>query len=104
MENEHYSSQVYLWLFVLRTVTRLTFLPPIQEEDEYLPGLPNTLHRHQYQIERGFVDEKKYAIDNFIQKEEGVEVIHDGVLPSSSLREISREKVCTLLDSIDGVV
>ena len=78
---------------VLRSITRLTFLPPIQEEDEYLPALPHSFHRHDYIVKNGFVDEKGYAVDHLVAKAYGIEVIHDGVLPDASLADMSKDQV-----------
>lgn len=98
MEKEHYQSQVYLWFFVLRSITRLTFLPPTEEEAEFLPALPNCLWRHEYQINNGYLKEKVFAVEGFWNREDGIEVLHDDVLISTPLREMTepRVRVCVL--------
>ena len=93
MEHEHYQSQIYLWFFVLRSITRLTFLPPTEEEAEYLPALPNSLWRHDYQIKNGYLKEKVFAVEGFWNREDGIEVVHHDVLISTSLREMTESKV-----------
>ena len=37
MHSEHFQSQVYLWFFILRSLTRLAYQPPLEEENAFLP-------------------------------------------------------------------
>lgn len=93
MEDEHYSSQLFLWLFVLRTVTRLAFLPPAEEEADYLPALPGKLWRHDYIVRDGFFKEKAYAVDRFWSREDGVDVVHNDLLIATPLKEMTSTRV-----------
>lgn len=93
MQNEHYPSQLHLWLFVLRTVTRLAFQPPTEEEVDFLPALPDRVWRHDYTIRNGFLREKRFAIESFSDNENGLEVLHNGVLLSSRLRAMTQPRV-----------
>ena len=93
MEDEHYSSQHFLWLYVLRTVTRLAFLPPAEEEADYLPALPGKLWRHDYIVRDGFFKEKAYAVDRFWSREDGVDVVHNDLLIATPLKEMTSTRV-----------
>ena len=99
MENEHFSSQLFLWLFVLRTVTRLAFLPPAEEEADYLPALPGKLWRHDYVVRDGFFKEKAYAVDRFWAREDGVDIVHNDLLIATPLKEMTSTRVDVASDS-----
>lgn len=93
MDHEHYSSQVYLWLFILRTISRFSFLPPVEVEPEFLPLVPNTVWRHDYVIQNGMPTEKEYSAKEFFGKCDGVDVIHHGMIQAVRLKELVQKRV-----------
>ena len=95
MDHEHLSSQAYLWFFVLRSISRLSFLPPLEVEPSFLPLVPNTVWRHRYSILNGFVADKQYAAEEFFGKSEGVDLVHHGMIQAVRLKELCEQRVRT---------
>lgn len=93
IKNEHYPTQVYLWYYALKTLTKLAFQPPTEEEDIFLPLQPNTVWRHDYSIQDNQFVEKEFALQNFFKKIDGVESIHHNLIQSVHLHDCTNPRV-----------
>lgn len=98
IKNEHFPTQVYLWYYILKTVTKLAFQPPTEEEDSYLPLLPQTVWRHDYVIQDNQLIEKEFALKSFFGKNETADVIHHDLIQAVRLRDCTNPRVsdCSL--------
>lgn len=95
MDHEHLSSQAYLWFFILRSISRFSFLPPSEDEPNFLPLVNNTVWRHRYSILNGFVADKQVAAEEFFGKSEGVDLVHHGMLQAVRPKELCEQRVET---------
>ena len=94
MHGEHFQSQVYLWFFILRTLTRLAYQPPLEEENAFLPLLPGTVHRHAFAVKEGFASEKQFAVEGFFGSVDAVTMI------PLRLREVAKRRCVEMLASL----
>ena len=92
MHDEHFQSQVYLWFFILRSLTRLAYQPPLEEENAFLPLLPGTVHRHAFAVKEGFASEKQFAVEGFFGSVDAVTMIHHNTRIALRLREVAKRR------------
>ena len=100
MHSEHFQSQVYLWFFILRSLTRLAYQPPLEEEHAFLPLLPGTVHRHAFAVKEGFASEKQFAVEGFFGSVDAVTMIHHNTLIALRLREVAKRRCVEMLASL----
>lgn len=93
IQNEHFPTQVYLWYYALKTLTKLAFQPPTEDENRYIPLSPKTVWRHQYSIQDGMSVEKEFALKSFFGKSESVDLIHHNLILPVRLRECTNSRV-----------
>lgn len=100
MHDEHFQSQVYLWFFILRSITRLAYQPPLEEENDFLPLQEGAVHRHTFSVKEGFTSEKQFAVEGFFGSVDTVLMIHHNTLIAMRLREVAKRRCVEMLASL----
>ena len=95
--NEHYPTQVYLWYYALKTITKLAFQPPTEEEDTFLPLQSNTVWRHEYSIQENQYIEKEFALKHFFGKNDTADVIHHDLIQAVHLSDCINPRVFSFI-------
>ena len=93
IKNEHYPTQVYLWYYALKTITKVAFQPPTEEEDEFIPLQPHSLWRHDYTVQNHQLIKKKFALERFFGRNESADFIHHDLIIPLRLRECTNKRV-----------
>lgn len=97
IKNEHYPTQVYLWYYALKTITKMAFQPPTEEEDEFIPLQPQTVWRHDYPIQDNQQLQKRFALDRFFGRNESADCIHHDLIIPVRMKECTSKRVSPIL-------